>query len=157
MSPGGDKHGLVGAWLLHLIIGFVVSNDLGEVTNSEAGFVLRTDPVTGRDTVRAPDVGFIAKSRLKLLTGRFYRLAPGFAVEVVSPTDRARDIRRKVNQYLRAGTLLVWVVYPDEKFVDVYQPGQDTHTARIDDILDGGDVLPGFKLVVKDVFARLRD
>jgi Uma2 family endonuclease len=157
ISPGGDKHGLVGAWLLHLIISFVVANDLGEVTTAETGFVLRTDPETGRDTVRAPDVGFIAKARLKPLTGRFYRLAPDFAAEVVPPTDRARDIRRKVNQYLRNGTLLVWVVYPDEKFVDVYQPAKDTHTAKIDDTLDGGDVFPSFKLPVKDVFARLRD
>lgn len=127
------------------------------MTAGETGFVLATNPKTGRDTVRAPDVGFIAKNRLTPLTGGFYHLAPDLVVEVVSPSDSARNIRRKVDQYLRAGTRLVWIVYPDDKFVDVYRPDHDTSTFRIDDTLDGYEVLPGLSLPVHDVFKRLGD
>ena len=53
--------------------------------------------------------------------------------------------------YLLAGTLL-WYVYPDEQRIKVYEPGQPAKTLGIDDVLDGGKVLPGFNLAVKDIF-----
>ena len=157
MSPTGDIHGLLTLWLGYLILGFVIQHDLGEVTGAETGYILFKDPKTGRDTVRAPDVGFIAKSRLQPLTGKFYRIAPDFAVEVVSPTDTAKQMRRKAEQYLRAGTRLVWIIYPDDRLVDVYRPDHDVKTLRLDNTLDGADVLPGFTLIVKDIFNRIRE
>src|SRR5262245_54075694 len=157
MAATGDRHGLVTNWLAFLITGHVVERDLGEVTAAETGFVLFTNPKTGRDTVRAPDVASISKARLIPTTGKFFRLAPDLAVEVVSPGDSARYIRRKVEQYLRAGTRLVWIVYPDDKLVDVYQPGQDVKTYRPGDTLDGGDVLIGFQLAVSAIFERLQN
>jgi Uma2 family endonuclease len=157
MSPTGDTHGPTVNWIAFLITGHVVAHDLGEVTAAETGFVLHTDLTTGRDTVRAPDVGFIVKAKLTPTTGKFYRFAPDLAVEVVSPTDSAAGIRRKVGQYLRAGTRLIWVVYPDDRLVDVYRPGQPVETLEDGAVLDGGDILPGFKATINDVFARLRD
>jgi Uma2 family endonuclease len=156
MTATGDRHGLVTNWLAFLITGHVVERDLGEVVAAETSFVLFTNPKTGRDTVRAPDIAFIAKHRLVPTTGRFYRLAPDLAVEVVSPSDTARYIRRKVDQYLRAGTRLVWVVYPDDKLIDVYQPGQGVKTFRAGDRLDGGEVLIGFELAVNDISSGCR-
>ena len=79
------------------------------------------------------------------------RIPPDLAVEVVSPTDRASKIADKVANYLLAGTLL-WYVYPDEQQIKVYKSGQPARTLGIDDVLDGDRVLPGFKLVVKDIF-----
>jgi Uma2 family endonuclease len=77
--------------------------------------------------------------------------APLWAVEVISPTDKPRDIRDKRAVYVKAGILL-WEVYPQLESVYVYQPGKPLVIRSIDDTLDGGDVLPGFTLAVKEIF-----
>lgn len=80
-------------------------------------------------------------------------VAPEWAVEVISPTDKAPDIRAKRQIYLKAGILL-WEMYPQSKSIDVYAPGQPLRTFNIDDTLDGGKVLPGFKLPVRELFSE---
>jgi Uma2 family endonuclease len=77
--------------------------------------------------------------------------APLLAVEVISPTDTAAGVRRKRQIYLDAG-ILYWEVYPSLKSVDVYTPGGDMRTVGLDGMLDGGDVLPGFALLLRDIF-----
>jgi Uma2 family endonuclease len=77
---------------------------------------------------------------------------PLWAVEVISPTDKAPDIRNKRQVYLQAGILL-WEIYPQKESIDVYAPGQPTRTVGIDGTLDAGDVLPGFTLRVRELFA----
>src|SRR5258708_29268459 len=156
MAPTGNEHGLIAAEILRRVANFVVDNDLGEVTAAETGFVLYKNPAKDKDIVRAPDVAFIAKARLMPTIEKFYTIAPDFAVEVVSPSDTAQQMRRKADQYLQAGTRLIWVVYPGERFVDVFQPGHDIHTFRGEDVLEGGDVLPDFTIAVNDLFIRLR-
>ncbi len=91
------------------------------------------------------------------MTGKYYEMAPDLAVEVVLPTDTARQMRRKADQYLAAGTRLVWVIYPEDRLIDVYQAGHDPHPFKIDDTLNGGDVLPGLTLPVRQVFEQLRE
>jgi len=76
---------------------------------------------------------------------------PLWAVEIISPTDKAKAIREKRNIYVEAA-ILYWEMYPESRSIDVYPPGQPMKTMKIDDVLDGGDVLPGFKLAVKDIF-----
>ncbi len=151
MSPTGDAHGILAMEIGRLIANYVVEHDLGDTTAAETGFVLFTNP----DTVRAPDVAFISKARRTPLTGKYYRIAPDLVVEVVSPGDTAREIREKVADYLNAGTQLVWVVYPEVRLIDVYQPDHTIRTLNNDDVLDGGGVLPGFSVAVKSVFGRL--
>jgi Uma2 family endonuclease len=154
MSPTGEAHMIVAAWLIHLLFGFVDEHDLGIITASEGGFVLASDPAI----VRAPDVGFIAKARP---TGpsseKYFPGAPDLAVEVVSPNDKAATIHDKVIDYLHAGSRLVWVVYPDSKTVMAYQPDADAHLYTTAETLDGGDVLPGLSLPVSDIFKKLRE
>jgi Uma2 family endonuclease len=74
------------------------------------------------------------------------------AVEVKSPTDSKREMRRKAEKYLAYGTRLVWLVFPDEQTVEVYVPDEDVKMVGIEGILDGVNVLPGFALAVKDIF-----
>jgi len=78
---------------------------------------------------------------------------PLWAVEIISSTDKAVSIRTKREIYIEAG-ILYWEMYPDLKRVDVYAPGQPMHTVGIDGILNGANVLPGFELPVKDLFAE---
>ncbi len=64
----------------------------------------------------------------------------------------------KVRLYLKAGARLVWVVYPEERVIDVYRPGGPLLTLeREEDVLDGGDVLPGFAVAIRDVFKPLSE
>jgi Uma2 family endonuclease len=76
---------------------------------------------------------------------------PLWVVEIISPTDKATDIREKREIYLKAGILL-WEMYPQLKSVDVYAPGQPPQTFRLGDTLEGGTVLPEFSLAVSDIF-----
>lgn len=78
---------------------------------------------------------------------------PLWVVEVISPTDTAPDIRAKRQIYIQAG-ILYWEMYSKSKSIDVYAPGQPTRTLGIDDVLDGGTVLPDFRLPVRDLFAE---
>ncbi|MCC7451806.1 MAG: Uma2 family endonuclease [Anaerolineae bacterium] len=125
---------------------FVDEHDLGHVTGADGGY-----KVSGERY--APDVGFIAKSRQAELPD--YEgcnpLAPDLAVEVVSPSDSQEQLLTKVANYLAAG-MLVWVAYPAKKQVGVYAPGQPALILDVNGTVDGGTVLPGFKLAVKDLF-----
>ena len=79
-------------------------------------------------------------------------LAPDLAVEVLSPTDRAREVREKVADWLRAGTRLVWVIDPATHSVTVYRSLDDFQQLSEGDTLEGGEVLPGFGCGIKDLF-----
>jgi Uma2 family endonuclease len=78
-------------------------------------------------------------------------IAPEWAVEILSPTDKAAAIAAKRRIYLQAG-ILYWEIDPEAQRVDVYAPGQPPRKFGIDDTLDGDGVLPGFTLVVKNLF-----
>jgi Uma2 family endonuclease len=121
------------------------------VTAAETGYVLhRSDD--GKDTVRAPDVGFVSKARLPAgLPKGYIPFAPDLAVEVVSPNDKAAEIQTKIGEYLRYGVRLIWVLYPDNQSIVVHTK-EGARTLTVDDTLDGGDVLPGFSLPVRDLF-----
>lgn len=101
-----------------------------------------------------PDVAFVSKTRQPVPSDQAYNpLPPDLAVEVQSPTDSKRKLRRKASRYLDAGTLLVWLVLLRSQTVEVYAPNQPVVTLGLDDVLDGGAVLPGFQLPVREIFA----
>jgi Uma2 family endonuclease len=76
---------------------------------------------------------------------------PVWVVEVISPTEKPDDIRAKRLIYITA-KILYWEIYPKSQSVDIYAPGQPMKTVALDGTLDGGDVLPGFTLSMKDLF-----
>lgn len=73
-------------------------------------------------------------------------------MEVVSPNDRASEVQAKVEDWLRAGTRLVWVVYPDTRSITVFQGLSEVRVLTEGDNLDGAPVLPGFSCRVVDLF-----
>jgi Uma2 family endonuclease len=153
MSPAGGEHGGHSSKFDRRVGNFVEDHDLGFTTGAETGYILYENPdPNGKDTVRAPDVGFVAKARLPdgLPTG-YIPLAPDLVVEIISPTDRAGDIQERLDDYLKYGVRLMWFVYPKRKVVWVYTPTSST-MKRMGDTIDGGDVLPGFALPLADVF-----
>jgi Uma2 family endonuclease len=78
-------------------------------------------------------------------------IAPLWAVEIISPTDKVGEIRKKREIY-RAAEILLWEVYPEEQSIDVYLPGQSMHTYKVEDTIDLSDMIPGLMLVVRDLF-----
>jgi Uma2 family endonuclease len=148
VSPAGARHGRIVADLLIRVGVFVRETKLGQVFDGQTGFRLR-------DNLRSPDISFVAGTRL---TGGvpegFFHVAPDLAVEVLSPADRAGDVAHKVGEYLGAGVRLLWVVDPEKGAAVVYKPGQAPRTIRLDDALEGEDVLPGFSCPLRELLGQ---
>lgn len=149
MSPSSRHHSRDGQRIATRLGVFVEDHDLGEVHGADGGFILSRDP----DTVRSPDVAFVRKERLVELDDEgFLPLAPDLSVEVVSPSNTINEMSRKVQEYLSAGTSIVWVVEPLRRQVAVHTREPIVRIYRDGDTLDGGDVLPGFTLSVTYIF-----
>ncbi len=148
MSPPGGMHGVCAARVLAALANHVESRKLG-TTLVEAGFKLKSDP----DTVRAPDVSFVARARVpKSLPVAYWKGPPDLAVEVKSPEQSERDVLHKVRDYLSAGTRAVWVVRPRTRSVTRYLSNADPVSLRPGDVLVEPGVLPGFRLQVESLF-----
>ena len=114
------------------------------------------DVLLAPTSVVQPDLLFISKERLGIMKEANIQGAPDLVVEVLSPSNK-RDKRERealedkirVCAYAR---ILLWIVDPEMHSVKVYVPGQPVRTLEYDEVLNGGDVLPGFELPVKDIF-----
>ena len=106
----------------------------------------------GKDTLRGLDIAYLSAERLPGVLPRSpLRVAPDLAVEIISPSNKAIDIEKKIHQLLSAGTALIWIVYPDLRSITVYTVNGASRL-REDDALTGGDILPGFEVRVADIF-----
>lgn len=108
--------------------------------------------------VRIPDVSFISWDQLpnrKLPEKAIPDLYPDLAVEVISRKNTKAEIDRKLHEYFRSGTRLAWAVDPRKRTVRVYTSPDQFHLLTEDQNLDGGDVLPGLSLPLREVFAQL--
>jgi Uma2 family endonuclease len=103
-----------------------------------------------RRNARIPDVAYTIGSEPPVEKGSVPRM-PDLAVEVKSPDDSLKDMRTKARYYLTNGTKLVWLVDPQKRFVEVYTADKEDLLFE-DETLDGGDVLPGFQMSVRDIF-----
>lgn len=151
VTPAGFEHGLVAAALVEILRAFARSSGLGVVVSSETGFTIARDP----DTVRAPDAAFIATDRVPPPGSRtgFVELAPDLVAEVLSPRDRATYVTAKALAWLDAGSTLVWVLDPALGSVTVHQRDGVARIVRGQDAeLDGGEVLPGLRIRLTDLF-----
>ncbi|MCC6127328.1 MAG: Uma2 family endonuclease [Pirellulales bacterium] len=149
MSPAFFNHGWVVTKIDTTLAGFVYSRRLGIVVSGEAGFLLETNP----DTVRVPDVAFIRSERMPPEgVPKFFPGAPDLAVEVLSPSDRPGDISSKVQDWLRAGCLVVWLVDPRTKTVIVHRRDAEPQGFSETDLLECPDLLPGFTVPVVEIF-----
>jgi Uma2 family endonuclease len=154
MSPSGYTSTELAAYLLHRIAGHVFQHRLGRIAGADGGFILSQDPYV----LLSPDVAFISTEHPKPKDDKFYNHAPDLAVEVISPSERAGDIQEKVQTYLKYGTKLVWLIYPKQRQIVVSKQGSSqSDTLKVENKLDGGDVLPGFLLPVSELFAILDD
>ncbi len=150
MSPAGEEHGAV---IMNLAIPLgqhVKSNGLGVTYGAETGFKIARDP----DTVRAPDIAFVRRERIEQVGIKkgFRDGAPDLAVEVLSPNDTYEEVSAKVEEWLAAGALAVWIVSPKRRNVTVHRSLTEATIFSEADELDGGEVVPGFRCKVAEIF-----
>jgi Uma2 family endonuclease len=156
MSPTGGRHSYALVELVIALGAFVKSHRLGFVGTGEQGFMLSKPDEP--DTVLAPDVAFVRAERIpheaSVEYDSFWRLAPDLVVEVAFPTQYRPELAAKARLWLAAGTRLVWVIWPNNRQVDVWRPGSEPEviTLHSTDMLDGEQVLPGFRYPVAALF-----
>ena len=149
----GIYESYLAARLVQVLTEFVRERRLGIVLGADG--MMRLTP----GVVRIPDASFVS---WRLLPGRrvprvpIADFAPDLAVEVVSPSNTAREMERKRREYLASGTRLVWYVLPESREVHVYTVDRQ-HVLTIDQELSGGDVLPGFTLPLRQLFEETEE
>ena len=148
--PAGLKHGRIVMKLGALLMNFILPRSLGVLAGSDSGVLLERDP----DTVREPDPAFTLAARLPPdgPYDGYAEVVPDLVVEVVSPSDRPREVADKIAMWLSHGVRLVWVVRPDSRTIEVHRPAAEVQTLGERDALDGLDVLPGFSCSASAVF-----
>ncbi len=107
--------------------------------------------------LRMPDVSFYSWSHFpdhRPTTGQILNVVPDLAIEVLSPSNTPKEMKRKRKEYFLGGSTLVWEVNPIKKTVRVYNAPDESRLVREKGTLDGGTVLPGFKLSVVELFQR---
>jgi Uma2 family endonuclease len=151
-KPMGFRESGLASWIMTLLGGFIYPRNLGILTGEQGAMRL----FAGR--VRIPDVAFISWGRTP---GGCWPeepipdLAPDLAVEILSPSNTVAEMDLKRQDYFRSGVLLVWEIDPTARTVEVYTMPGHPLVLRETDLLDGGAVLPGFTLSVRDLFAEL--
>jgi len=151
-KPMGLRESLLALALGRYLHEFVTPRNLGLVSGSDG--MLRL----GVGLVRIPDVGFISWERIpgrRVPDEPIPELAPDLAVEVLSRSNTPREMTRKLNEYFAAGVRLVWIVDPDRRVVNVFNSRTESKLLSEELTLDGGSVLPGFSLALRDLFAEL--
>jgi Uma2 family endonuclease len=156
MPPPGPDHGRTEGNIYLVLALHVRAHGLGEVYVGETGWDLTRRGVR-RDTVLAADVALVRAERLPLpppRRGRTYRpLAPDLVVEVASPSQYRPDLADKAGIWLDRGVRMVWVVWSERREVDVWTSGAaEPRTLQDDDALDGGDVVPGFRVALDQLW-----
>jgi Uma2 family endonuclease len=147
MSPASLKHDNIAAKLIMRIGLYLEQNPIGQFYASSVGFRL------GENYVVSPDASFVRSDRLPGGDNpeTYGDFAPDLAVEVISPNDRDADTEEKVQLYLTHGTRLIWVIYPRLRTTTIYRINGVITRIQAEGVLDGEDVLPGFKCKLSDI------
>ncbi len=148
MSARDDS---IASQLLYELIAFDPKRQLGRVL-SETLFVLDRD----KKRKRRPDLAFVTRKRWPpekhpaFTTG--WDVVPDLAIEIISPTNKSNDDMDKLDEYFQAGVRLVWYVYPRHRRICIYTSTTQSRIVQVGDELEGGDVLPGFRLPLAVLF-----
>lgn len=150
MAAAGGRHGRVGGRFAGHLFLYGRETGSGDIYTSETGFVLQQTPLI----LLVPDVVFIKNEHLPTAGEPvgFFQTPPDVVVETLSPSQRFGELLEKVGLYLNFGVPLVLAAIPDDKTIFAFCGDGRIHVYRVGDVLDGGDVLPGFRVPVDDLF-----
>lgn len=151
-KTAGYQEAYLAALIVTLLNNFALQYGLGVVLGADGMAQLAPG------LLRIPDASFVPWDRHpdhRVPKAPFVPFAPALAVEVLSPSNTAREMSRKLSDYFATGVRLVWYVDPDARTVEVFTGLGRSTVLRAADALDGGDVLPGFTLPLAQLFAGL--
>jgi Uma2 family endonuclease len=159
VNPQITRSARIGFRLARNLADYVDGHNLGEVF-TEAPFVIGDTPQWVKGS-RVPDIMFFSAERLVQLAKdvpdweeKPLLIAPDLVVEIISPTDRALQVSKKVERYLTDGIQKIWLVDPEQKIVTVYTQGSKLQERlTLEDSLSGEDVIPGFELPLETLFS----
>ncbi|WP_165074614.1 Uma2 family endonuclease [Paludisphaera rhizosphaerae] len=147
----GSEESCWTALLCCYLYGHVLKHDLGMVMGPNGPVRL------GRQQVRQPDLSFISWERnpRSNARGECLTVAPDLAVQVLKRTNTPGEMARRLDEYFRTGVRLVWLVDPRKREVRVYgSPTAPAVVLTAADVLEGGEVVPGFRLALGEWFAQ---
>ncbi|SFH81582.1 Uma2 family endonuclease [Planctomicrobium piriforme] len=148
-NPGG-RHGGVCVRAARVLDNWVDQHPEFQVISNDSGILLERDP----DTVRGPDLAVVQLSSfpgMELPIGHL-KIAPSVAIEVLSPSDRWREVLQKVYLFLSAGVAEVWVLDPEVEQLHFFSDsGSKIYDA---DKLFASVVLTDFECTVRSLFHR---
>jgi Uma2 family endonuclease len=146
------RAGILEAFIIMVLSNYNRQKRLGVITSASGEHQLRPN------LVRLPDVGYAFWNRFpegRITDDPAPLIAPDVAVEVLSPSNTRREMERKRREYFEAGTQVVWIVDPDKRTIEVYTAPEKFTELHEADTLEGGAILPGFSLSLKELFAEL--
>lgn len=148
--PGGGPHGVAASNLVFMLTAHVRQKGLGRIFADGTGYQLLRLP----HTVRVPDASYVKADRLpeQGIGPGLMQLAPDLAVEVLSPSETASELEEKLDDYIAAGTPLIWVIDPVRRTVMIVAADAPVRWLREGETFDGGLVIPGFSCAVSDIF-----
>ncbi len=159
MGPSDYESEEIIAELVRLLGNWVRPRKLGRVTGSSAGFIvpsLDSENVSNGSTnsrnLRAPDVSFVKAEKLKKTKRDFVELVPDLMVEVKSKSDRVKPLEEKIKLFLLLGSVVGILIDPDQRTLKVYRLNQDPITLKNDDKLTLPELLPGWELIVSELW-----
>lgn len=147
-----EEHGVIVSTLSGEIYLLLQQNPLGRLS-IEARHKMPED----RRNSRMPDISFTSTERLPPITRKgAVPQMPDLAIEIKSPDDSVTLLRQKAAYYIANDARMVWLIFPEQRLVEVYRPDADV-LLLVDnelrhDVLEGGDVLPGFSLALQNIF-----
>lgn len=150
VSRNSWRHGEIMLTIGILLRAFARANPGWRVAVGDPGAKLKRSP----DILRGPDVGVIRESRVPTGKGAdgWLEGAPDLAVEITGDSQTATGLLQKALEYLRAGAQRVWIVDTDAERLLVLSPPDHIQILGPTDILEGDDVLPGFRCEVSELF-----
>ena len=144
------RHNMIRPRIATALRQYVESNYLGMLVE-EMDFRL------AHDTIRNPDIAFVTSDHLMSidLDRSPVEGAPALAVEVISPSNRAESMAKKVKQYLQAGCGSVWIVYPAKRMAEIHSR-EGVRKVYEPEMVRDESLLPGFSLSLSNVLDVLR-
>ena len=148
VSPTGYRHSKITIKIVHIIASFLDEHPIGEVCGSDLGIWL------SNRNLRSPDVTYVRNEKVPKgkAARNFAEFVPDLAVEVLSPSDRPRFVRRKVEEFLENDVPIVWLVDPEAKTVTEFRPASEPKVHSIEDTIHAEPILPGFSCPVSRFF-----
>lgn len=146
----GEEHGWIESKIGALLTVWAMQHKAGRVYPGDTNFVL-SGSSGDIQLMRRPDVAFVRQERVAETSGYIYA-APDLAVEIISPTEKPAQIRRKLAAYLSVGVTRVWQVFPETREIVVHWPDGTSRTYGVSGTITDPDLLPGFRLDVAVVF-----